>query len=188
VHARIGPRIAACLLAVGVVSSASADEPAVAALAKGFDLAVYRAGTRPPLFSGTTLHARQLSLTDLRGKVVVVNFWASWCVECRQEIPAMERLHRELARRGLVIVGINVKEDRGTVERFAAMMGLTFPLVMDPDGRTQHLYGVVGIPTSVVVGRDGRAVALGIGPRNWESPPARALIEALLAEPADGSP
>lgn len=180
-------RLAACVLALAVWSSASADQPAVATLAKGFDLVVYRPGTRPPAFSGATLDARPLSLADLRGKVAVVTFWASWCVECRDEIPAMERMHRALAQRGFTIVGINVKEDRLTVGRYAAEMGLTFPLVLDPDGRTQSSYGVVGIPTTFVVGRDGRAVAFGVGPRNWEGPRARALIEALLAEPA-GAP
>jgi peroxiredoxin len=188
VRPNTGRRLTALLLAVSVWGAAGADQPTVPALAKGFDLVTYRAGTRPPHFSGATFDARQLSLTDLRGKVVVINFWASWCVECRQEIPAMERLHRELALRGFTIVGINVKEDRLTVGRYAAEMGLTFPLVLDPDGRTRHSYGVVGIPTTFVVGRDGRAVAFGVGPRNWESPPARALIEALLAETAAGAP
>ncbi len=64
--------------------------------------------------------------------------------------------------------------------------GLTFPLVFDPDGKINALYGVVGLPTTFVVGRDGRAIAFAIGPRQWESAPARALIEALLAEPASG--
>ena len=96
---------AAGLLVVGVWSSASADQPAVLALLKPLDLVGYRSGTKPPDFSGPTLDARQLSLTDLRGKVVVVNFWASWWLECRPEMPVLERLHRELASRGLAIIG-----------------------------------------------------------------------------------
>ncbi len=73
---------------------------------------------------------------------------------------------------------------RAAVRRYATELGLTFPLVLDPDGRINALYGVIGIPTTFVVGRDGRAVAFGVGPREWGSAPARALIEALLAEPA----
>ncbi len=76
---------------------------------------------------------------------------------------------------------------RAVVARYAKELGLTFPLVLDPDGKINVLYGVVALPTTFVVGRDGRAVALAIGPRQWESAPAHALIEALLAEPAPAS-
>jgi thiol-disulfide isomerase/thioredoxin len=164
-------------------SSASADEPAVTALVKRLNLVGYRSGTKPPAFSGPTLDARQLSLTHLRGKVVVVNFWASWCAECRPEMPVLEGLHREFASRGLAIVGINAREDTQVVGRYARELGLTFPLVLDPEGKNNDLYGIIGLPTTFVIGRDGRAVAFGVGPRDWGSPLARALIEALLAEP-----
>jgi thiol-disulfide isomerase/thioredoxin len=172
------------LLAVAACSSAHADERAVTSLLKPVDLVAYRAGTKPPHFGGATLDARQLSLTDVRGKVVVVNFWASWCSECRPEMPVLERLHRELAPRGLAIIGINAREDAHAVARYAAELGLTFPLVLDPGGKNNDLYGVIGLPTTFVIARDGRAVAFGVGPRDWGGPPARALIEALLAEPA----
>jgi cytochrome c biogenesis protein CcmG, thiol:disulfide interchange protein DsbE len=155
----------------------------VTALVKRLDLVGYRSGTKPPSFSGPTLDARQLSLTHLRGKVVVVNFWASWCAECRPEMPVLEGLHREFASRGLAIVGINAREDTQAVGRYARELGLTFPLVLDPEGKHNDLYGVIGLPTTFVIGRDGRAVAFGVGPRDWGSPLARALIEALLAEP-----
>jgi peroxiredoxin len=94
-----------------------------------------------------------------------------------------EQLHHELAPRGLAIVGVNAREGTGTVRRYAKELGLTFPLIPDPGGKINALYGVIGLPTTFVVGRDGRAVALAIGPREWTSPPARAMIQALLAEP-----
>lgn len=167
---------------------ASLEPPAVGALVKGVDLVAYRAGTRPPAWSGATADARPFSLTDVRGKVVVVNFWASWCAACRPEMPVLEGLHRALGVRGLAIVGVNAGEDRGSIERYAAELGLTFPLVLDRDGKKKHLYGVIGLPTTFVVGRDGRAVAFGVGPRDWGGRPARALLEALLAEPAPRTP
>ncbi|HET9481363.1 MAG TPA: TlpA disulfide reductase family protein [Candidatus Polarisedimenticolia bacterium] len=183
-----GRLLVAGLLVVAVGSSGSADQLAVTALVKRLDLVAYRAGTTPPHFSGPTLDARQLSLTDLRAKVVVVTFWASWCAECRPEMPVLEKLHREFASRGLVIVGINAREDKRAVERYATELGLTFPLVLDPAGTNNRLYGVIGIPTTFVIGRDGRAVAFAVGPRAWGSPPARALIESLLAEAAPRAP
>jgi peroxiredoxin len=183
-----GRLLAGGLLVVAMWSSASADPPAVTALLKPLDLVGYRSGTKPPHFSGHTLDARQLSLTDLHGKVIVVNFWASWCAECRPEMPMLEGLHRQFASRGLAIIGINAREDKQAIERYATELGLTFPLVLDPGGKNNHLYGVIGLPTTFVIGRDGRAVAFGVGPRDWGSPPARALIEALLTEPAPRAP
>jgi hypothetical protein len=103
-------------------------------------------------------------------------------------MPMFERLHRELAPRGLAMIGINVSEDVGAVRRYAAELGLTYPLVIDPGSRNKDLYGVIGIPTTFVVARDGRAVALGVGPRDWAGPIARALLEALLSEPAPPAP
>jgi peroxiredoxin len=179
---------AVALLVVAAWGSASADEAAVAVLLKPLDLVAYRPGTRAPRFSGVTLDDRSVALTDLRGKVVVVNFWASWCVECRPEMPILERLHRELASRGLAIIGINAREDRRAVARYATELGLTFPLVLDQAGRTNDLYGVIGLPATFIVGRDGRAVAFGVGPRDWGGLPARRIIEALLAEPALRAP
>ena len=162
-----------------------AGEPAaVMSLLKTLDLRGYPSGATPPLFSGMTLDARQVSMADLRGKVLLVNFWASWCRECRPEMPALDRLHRELAPRGLVVVGINAREEREAVRRYAKDLDLTFALVLDPDGKINVAYGVVGLPTTFLVGRDGRAVALAVGPREWASAPGRAIIEALLAESA----
>lgn len=178
-----GRLLATGLLVVAVWTSASADQPTVTTLLKRLDLVGYRSGTKPPPFSGLTRDARQLSLADLRGKVVVVNFWASWCLECRPEMPMLEGLHRELASRGLAIIGINAREDEQAVGRYATELGLTFPLLLDPGGKTNRLYGVIGFPTTFVIGRDGRAVAFAVGPRDWGGSSARALIEGLLAEP-----
>jgi peroxiredoxin len=183
-HPGLGRLLARGLLVTAVCGPASADEQAVTALLKPLELVGYRAGTKPPDFGGLTSDARQLSMTDLRGKVVIVNFWASWCHECRPEMPALQQLHREFAPRGLAVIGINAREETAAIRQYAKELGLTFPLVIDPDGKINTLYGVVGVPATFVFGRDGRAVAFGIGSREWASAPARALNEALLAEPA----
>ena len=173
------------LLFVAVWTTANAEQPPpVTSLLKPLDLISYRSGTRPPHFSGHTVDARPISLTDFRGKVVLMNFWASWCLECRPEMPVLERLHRELTPRGLTVVSINARESTSAIVRYATELGLTFPLVVDPDGKINALYGVIGLPTTFVIARDGRAVAFAIGPREWESTPARSLFNALLAAPA----
>jgi len=153
-------------------------------LLKALDLRGYPSPTVPPKFAGSTFDAHEVSLAKLQGQVVIVNFWASWCAECRPEMPVLERLHRERAGRGLVVIGINVREGMPTVRRYARELDLTFPLVLDTTGAINSLYGVVGLPTTFVIDRDGRAVALAVGPREWESAPARALFDALLREPA----
>ena len=180
----LGRLLAMGLLVAAVCGPASADQQAVTALLKPLNLVGYRAGTKPPPFEGLMLDARPFSMTELQGKVVVVNFWASWCHECRPEMPALQQLHREFAPRGLAVIGINAREETAAIRHYAKELGLTFPLVLDPDGKINALYGVVGVPATFVFGRDGRAVAFAIGSREWAGAPARALIEALLAEPA----
>lgn len=170
-------------LALVLGGVAGAEMTALAPLLEPLDLRGYAAGTRPPAVSGGTLDGR-LSVNDLRGRVILLNFWASWCAECRREMPVLERLHRELAPRGLAVIGINAREERDAVRRYASALGLTFPLVLDPEGKINRAYGVVALPTTFIVGRDGRAVAFAVGPREWAGPPARALIQALLAEPS----
>jgi len=115
---------------------------------------------------------------------VVLNFWATWCRECRTEMPAFETLHRRFGARGLVVVGVNTREDAPAAQGYARELGLTFPLALDPDGTVSARYGVVGLPTTFLIGRDGRAVALAVGAREWASTTALDIAETLLAEPA----
>lgn len=174
----------ACLIALLIaVGAAHAADATLAQLSKPLELAVYRPGTKPPQFAGQTFDARPLSVAALRGKVVVLNFWASWCHECAHEMRAFEQLHRDYSARGLAVVGINVRETGEAARRFARGLGTTLPLMLDPDGEINAAYGVIGVPTTFVIARDGRAFAFAVGARNWTSPAAKALIEALLAEP-----
>jgi thiol-disulfide isomerase/thioredoxin len=173
--------LAGLLASLTLVASPAGGQAAGALQRLG--LAGYPLDTRPPGFSGSTVDGSSLSLDSLRGRVVLLNFWATWCLECRAELPVFERLHRDYAPRGLTVVAVNFREEREAVLRYARELGLTMPLVLDATGDVRQSYGVIGFPTSFLIGRDGRAVARAIGPREWAGPDARALIESLLGGP-----
>src|SRR5262245_27421343 len=174
--------IAGLALAAVVASLTRADAPALTDLLQALELRGYPRSTQAPSLSGRTVDVRPLSTSDFRGQVILVNFWASWCVECRAEMSALEQLHREFAARGLVIIGVNAREEREIARRFGASQGLSFPLVLASTGSIAAAYGVIGLPTTFIICLDGRAVALAVGPRDWAGGPAKALIQALLVE------
>ena len=178
------PVAALAVVAVMTAVNLLAEErPALSELLKALKLSGYPSVMQPPEFSGVTADGQKVSLASLSGRVVLLNFWAAWCLECRSEMPAFERLHREFSLQGLALVGINAREGPSTIRQYAKELGLTFPLVMDPKGTINAAYGVIGLPTTFLLARDGRSVALAVGPRDWASKPARAVIQALLAEP-----
>ena len=151
-------------------------------LLSALDLGGAAPGERPPAFTGRTADGRSLALRDLRGRVVVLTFWASWCEPCRTELPAFEALHREIGAGRLAVVAVNAREPVAAVREFAQSLDLTFAVVLDPRGEIQQRYGVVGLPTTFLIARDGRAVARAIGPRDWATPRFRDLVLALLRE------
>jgi peroxiredoxin len=183
---RMGRGIRAGLIIVLTIAcnAAAVESPTVTELMKGLSLSGYSSSMRPPDFSGGTADGATVSLASLRGKVVLLNFWATWCQECRPEMPAFERMHRKLAAQGLSVLGINAREGTAAIRAYAKELGLTFPLVTDSKGEINAAYGVIGLPTTFVIARDGRAVARGVGPREWGNDHAWAIIRALLAEQA----
>jgi len=183
---RITSGVAVCVIAafMTALNVLAAERPAVAKLLKALNASGYPSAMQPPEFSGFTVDGQRVSLDSLQGKVVLVNFWATWCLECRPEMRMFERLHREFFIQGLAVVGINAREETTTIREYAKELGLTFPLILDPSGKINSAYGVIGLPTTFLIARDGRAVALAVGPREWNGKPARTLIQALLAEPA----
>ncbi|MBV8602581.1 MAG: TlpA family protein disulfide reductase [Candidatus Eremiobacteraeota bacterium] len=104
------------------------------------------------------------SLDRYRGKVVLVNLWATWCPPCREEMPALERLYRELGSRGLVVLGIDQGEAPAVASTFGKRIGITFPLLIDQDQQYGRAYAAQGLPTSVVVDRSGKIVTGVDGP------------------------
>src|SRR5205085_6791889 len=93
-------------------------------------------------------------LGSLRGRLVVVNFWATWCPPCVAEMPSLERMHRALGAEGLVVLGVSVDEDEGAVREFVARHGVSFPILRDPGGRAAAAYRTTGCPEPLLVGPD----------------------------------
>ena len=125
-----------------------------------------------------TLHQRY------RGKVTLVNIWATWCVPCRVEMPAMEQLYHTLAPRGFAIAAVSIDEgDPDDVRSFGRELKLTFDLLQDRSTRIQQTYQTTGVPESFLLDRSGVIVKRVIGAHDWNSPANRALVERLLAEP-----
>jgi len=174
-----------CIIALtNTLTALAAERQALSELLKPLNVSAYPSLMHPPDFNGLTADGQAMSLASLRGKVLLFNFWATWCLECRPEMPVFEQLHREFSGQGLAVVGINAREGTLTIREYAKELGLTFPLILDPSGTINSAYGVIGLPTTFLIGRDGRAVALAIGPREWNGKAARAIIQALLGEPA----
>jgi cytochrome c biogenesis protein CcmG/thiol:disulfide interchange protein DsbE len=107
-------------------------------------------------------------LGDLRGRVVVVNFWASWCAECRVEHPALSAAWNRFRDAGVVLVGIDFQDDHPSALAYLAGTGTGWPVVADPGSRTALAYGVYGIPETFVIGPDGRVTAKHVGPVTYD--------------------
>jgi len=124
---------------------------------------------------------KSLRLADLKGQVVLLNFWATWCPPCREEMPAMDRLYQRYRERGFVVVALSVDaEGAPVVTQFVKEHKLSFPVGLDPKMEVAERYGVRALPSTFIVDRKGNLAALAIGPRQWDGRSAHALIELLL--------
>jgi len=132
-----------------------------------------------PEFNLATPDGKNVALAQLRGKVVFLNFWATWCSPCRAEMPSMEQLHKEFQDQGLAMVAVDVGESPKQVTLMAEFR-LSFPSLLDENSEVSALYGVRGLPTTFLIDRDGRIVGTVLGARDWGSPDGRALIRSLL--------
>ena len=139
-------------------------------------------GQRGPAFRLALFTGSEATLDTWKDKLVVLNFWATWCTPCTAEMPALEALWREYRERGLVVVGVSV--DRGAprplIEPYLRNLDLTFPILLDPQMEVANAWRVPGVPATFVIRPGGEVVGMAIGIREWNSKEMRALIEPLL--------
>jgi DsbE subfamily thiol:disulfide oxidoreductase len=133
-----------------------------------------------PDFALVNPAGKKVSLKDYRGKVVFLNFWASWCDPCRGEMPAMDKLYREFKGKGFEIFAVNVKDKRDDAVRFLKDLKISYPVALDPEGEVGLLYGAWAMPSTYLIDRNGIVLARMWGPADWYSPRARNLIKALV--------
>lgn len=135
-----------------------------------------------PDFSLPDMDGKEHGLQGLRGRVVLLNFWATWCPPCRREMPSMQRLYDRYRDRGLVVVAVNQWESPDLVFQFTGNLAVdpTFPILFDRDSRTAESYAVKGLPTTFLLDREGRIRFQAIGGREFDHPDVGSLVEALL--------
>ena len=132
-------------------------------------------------FRVATPDNRQVTLSEFKGRVVFLNFWATWCKPCEEEMPSMERLHQRFKDQGLVVLAISEdSEGANLVNPYLKKHRLTFPVGLDPKMSVAGLYGVWGIPSTFIIDRKGNRALFANGPREWDGPDAQALFRSLL--------
>lgn len=148
------------------------------------EIALVGVGSRAPDFHAIDPSTgRPAMLADYRGKVLLINIWATWCEPCKVEMPAIERLHHLVPDSGFRILAVSVDQDAPkVVTDFTRTMGLTFTILQDPTKKIQDDYQTTGVPESFVVNRDGRIVKKVIGAAQWDGPVNVNLVRSLLDE------
>jgi len=136
--------------------------------------------TEPQDFTLPLLTGGNTTLSSHKGKVVILNFWATWCPPCRTEMPSMEILYQRYKDQGLEMLTVNLRENIFPVRQFINNGGYTFPVLMDNNGRIGSLYGVEAIPTTFIIDREGKIVGRLVGSIYWDTPQVFAAFEALL--------
>ncbi|MDI7260769.1 MAG: TlpA disulfide reductase family protein [Thermodesulfobacteriota bacterium] len=154
----------------------------------GEDPLFLKAGIQPvkdnkkaPDFRLEDLSGKKVELKHFKGKVVFLNFWATWCGPCKEEMPSMEALYQKFREKNFVFLTISVDyEDRKKVKGFIDKHHYTFPVLIDSKSLTLDLYGVKGIPTTILIDKKGRMVGRAIGPKDWKHPEIVNILNQLI--------
>ena len=119
------------------------------------DAATLQTGAPAPTFQLNSMGGKPVALADLKGQIVLLNFWASWCGPCRQEMPILEQLNRQYRAKGVTLVGVNVEPDSAAAVNWLKATPVTFPILFDTDSKVSKLYEVQGMPNTVILDRKG---------------------------------
>jgi len=143
-----------------------------------------RVGVPAPDFTFPDLNGKRVSLSDHRGKVVLINIWATWCAPCREEMPSMEKLYNRFKGEDFEILAVSIDSTgQKAVAPFMQKLNLTFPALLDPEAKIRGLYTVTGIPESFIVDKKGIVIKQVIGAVDWATPEVFSFFQDLVQRP-----
>ena len=168
-----------CCLLIFSAQAAERQQPKL-----GYQLTALAEPLPAPDFTLQDMDAKKFSLKDYRGKIVMLNFWATWCPPCRREMPSMERLHQKFKGKDFVVLALNQMEDGDQVFTFTGDLGvdLSFPILFDKDSSVSRAYGVMGLPTTYLIDKKGNVRFRAIGGREFDHPEVEKQILQLMQE------
>ena len=137
-------------------------------------------GTVAAPFDLQSLDGRSVQLADLKGKSVVVNFWATWCGPCKEEMPALERLRQQLDPERFVVLTVTTDLQRDGIKQFLANLNVQLPVLFDEHQDVSQAYLVRALPTTVFIDRQGALLGRAVGPREWDAPKAVQALQGLM--------
>ena len=163
------------LLSVPLSVFALANDPLAS-----FTMSRFPAGSMAAAIELTTLDGKVVKSSELIGKVVLVNFWATWCGPCKEEMPSLARLQRQLDPAQFVLLTVTTDLQRQGIAQFLSQLGVSLPVLFDEDQEVSRSFMVRGLPTTIVIARDGTLVGRAVGPRGWDSPEAVAMMRQIM--------
>ncbi len=135
-----------------------------------------------PSFELSSLEGQKIKLADFRGKIVFINFWATWCVPCKTEMASMQKLYQRFKGRDFQMLAISVDKDISSIKPYLKKYNLTFPVLLDPENLVKGKYKTVGLPETYVVDKRGLILHKAIGPRDWFTKTIIEVFEQLVSE------
>ena len=137
-----------------------------------------------PDFELQSLTGNPVKLSDLKGKVVLVNFWASWCAPCRAEMPSMERLWKKMDKENFTMLAINAGQEKSDIAKFffSLRKPITFPVLIDARGSASQYWPIKALPVTFIIDKEGRVAYVSHGAKRWDSKKVRALLQQLIGE------
>jgi thiol-disulfide isomerase/thioredoxin len=163
------------LLSVPLSVFALANDPLAS-----FTMSRFPAGSMAAAIELTTLDGKVVKSSELIGKVVLVNFWATWCGPCKEEMPSLARLQKQLDPAQFALMTVTTDLQRQGIAQFLSQLGVSLPVLFDEDQEVSRSFMVRGLPTTIMIARDGTLVGRAVGPRGWDSPEAVAMMRQIM--------
>ena len=179
--------IAAFVFDVNPLAKARPENRSLDQLLADMGVEIFPSSTSQVEIQLQDLNGADVNISDFRGKIVFLNFWATWCPTCVVEMPSMEKLHRKLKDSDFALVTVSIQDSATEVKRFFKQNKLTFTALLDSSGKTVPGFSIRAIPTTLMLDKTGRIIGRVMGPREWDSRESIALFEHLANEPVADS-